>query len=104
MSKVDDLRSLFVNAHHLLNLYRPHQARESLILMMEQQLQRSREEIQQMDKVRLEIERLLDQLQTEGGQVDSTKQSPEDTGPSGDSTQSKMETSRLVWNLLDQED
>lgn len=104
MSKVDDLRSLFVNAHHLLNLYRPHQARESLILMMEQQLQRSREEIQQMDKVRLEIESLLDQLQTEGGQVDSTKQSPEDTDPSGDTTTSKMEKSRLVWNLLDQED
>jgi mediator of RNA polymerase II transcription subunit 7 len=36
-SKVDDMRNLFINAHHLINIYRPHQARESLIMMLDEQ-------------------------------------------------------------------
>ncbi|TVY81943.1 Mediator of RNA polymerase II transcription subunit [Lachnellula suecica] len=42
--KLSDLRTLSINFHHLLNEYRPHQARESLILMMQDQLERSRAE------------------------------------------------------------
>ncbi|OQE32960.1 hypothetical protein PENFLA_c001G08711 [Penicillium flavigenum] len=56
-SKVDDMRNLFINAHHLVNLYRPHQARESLIMMLEEQLARSKEKINRIDKAR-QISRL----------------------------------------------
>lgn len=97
------MRNLFINAHHLLNLYRPHQARESLIMMMEEQLERSREEIKEMDKVKLEIEGMLDQLHAEGGRANAADQSQNDLGQLKDTQGRKIANSRLVWDLLDEE-
>lgn len=96
------MRNLFINAHHLLNLYRPHQARESLIMMMEEQLARSKEEIKQMDKVKADIEGLLDQLEAEGKQIKSAAQ-PEGVSQSEEDARRALEDSRLVWDLLDRD-
>ncbi|KAJ5666635.1 hypothetical protein N7462_011044 [Penicillium macrosclerotiorum] len=101
-SKVQDLRNLFINAHHLLNLYRPHQARESLIVMMEEQLERTKNEIQQMDKVKVDIEDLLSRLETEGRQMNSTKL-PEMSGQLKE-VEERVNDSQLIWNLLDKEE
>ncbi|KAF9122128.1 Mediator of RNA polymerase II transcription subunit 7 [Mortierella sp. 14UC] len=43
-TKVDHIRVIFINMHHILNEYRPHQARETLRLMMNDQLDRKRKE------------------------------------------------------------
>ncbi|VDO94565.1 unnamed protein product [Soboliphyme baturini] len=40
--KIEDLQLLFINMHHLINEYRPHQARETLKLMLEVQGQERR--------------------------------------------------------------
>lgn len=42
--KWDELRDLFVEEHAVINEYRPHQARETLILMMEEQVERCKSE------------------------------------------------------------
>lgn len=60
--KIQDLRTLFINFHHLLNEYRPHQARESLILMMQDQLERSRAETEGIMKMKGEVEGILEGL------------------------------------------
>jgi len=60
--KIQDLRTMFINFHHLLNEYRPHQARESLILMMEEQLDRSKEETEGIERIKGKVERVLEGL------------------------------------------
>jgi mediator of RNA polymerase II transcription subunit 7 len=55
-AKIQDLRTLFINIHHILNEYRPHQARESAISMMQDHLDKTRGETvairTQVDKAR----------------------------------------------------
>ncbi|KAK0120318.1 Mediator of RNA polymerase II transcription subunit 7 [Cadophora gregata] len=60
--KVDHIKTLFVNFHHLLNEYRPHQARESLILMMQDQLDRSRAETKGIREMKVKVETILEGL------------------------------------------
>ena len=62
--KIGDLRTLFLNAHHLLNEYRPHQARESLALRMEEQLERSRAETAAIRAAVARVDAVLDGLKT----------------------------------------
>lgn len=61
-AKIQDLRTLFINMHHVLNEYRPHQARESAIEMMQEHLNRTRAETvairSQVDKTRSVLEGL----------------------------------------------
>lgn len=61
-AKIQDLRTLFINTHHILNEYRPHQARESAIEMMQDHLDRTRAETvairAQVDKTRRVLEGL----------------------------------------------
>lgn len=43
-AKTADVQTVLFNMHHLINQYRPHQARETLCLMMQQQLAKVRAE------------------------------------------------------------
>jgi len=52
--------------HHLLNEYRPHQARESLIEMMEDQLERSKAETAGIKKIKEEVDGVLEGLEKTG--------------------------------------
>ncbi|KAG0255647.1 Mediator of RNA polymerase II transcription subunit 7 [Actinomortierella ambigua] len=49
--KVEQIRLIFINMHHILNEYRPHQAKETLRLMMQDQLDRKRRETQALRRV-----------------------------------------------------
>lgn len=50
-TKVDHIRTILVNIHHLLNEYRPHQSRESLIMLLEEQVEYKMKEIKHIEQV-----------------------------------------------------
>jgi len=101
--KLEDLRNLFINAHHLLNLYRPHQARESLILMMEEQLEQTKEEIQKIDCVKERVEGLLNSIRKCGADAASLVQPATRSAESTDLDPSAVEEARQIWALLNDE-
>lgn len=73
-------------------------------MMMEEQLNRSREEIQQMDKMHAEINGFLEQLKAQGIDIDSASKSREDVTAkraTGDQDANNANSSRLVWDILD---
>lgn len=88
----------------MLNLYRPHQARESLVLMMEEQLDRTREEIEKIDRTKELIENLLKRLRTDG--VDAASALPSrlmDSKSVGDLEDMALKEARQVWDLLNED-
>ena len=62
MEKSADLRTIFINFHHAINEYRPHQARESLVALMQDQLDRMRAETQANREAADKAKRVLEGL------------------------------------------
>jgi mediator of RNA polymerase II transcription subunit 7 len=58
-AKVEDIRVILINMHHLINEYRPHQSREGLILMIEDQIEKKRQEI---DRIRKECDLVKERI------------------------------------------
>ncbi|KAI8800323.1 mediator complex, subunit Med7 [Cladochytrium replicatum] len=66
--KFNHIRLLLINFHHLLNEYRPHEARDIIRLMLERQIRRRKSNFDAIWKVCNEVQQLLnkplEQLQT----------------------------------------
>nr|XP_029716224.1 LOW QUALITY PROTEIN: mediator of RNA polymerase II transcription subunit 7 [Aedes albopictus] len=103
--KIEDLNLLFVHIHHLLNEFRPHQARETLRVMMELQ-QRQRIETAQrfqnhLEKVREMVNNAFASLPdpTESDRLGSTAE-PMDTGDEGEAGKARGEGCHPVDRLM----
>jgi mediator of RNA polymerase II transcription subunit 7 len=60
--KVDDLEVIFVNMHHLINSFRPHQARSYIISVLEEQVVKKRTAVQNLRAVFGNVEATMRQL------------------------------------------
>ncbi|ONK67699.1 uncharacterized protein A4U43_C05F2810 [Asparagus officinalis] len=66
--RVEEISLIFKNLHHLLNSLRPHQARATLIHILESQIQRRKEAVEDIKRRREEAQKLLkESLQTLDG-------------------------------------
>ncbi|KAG0170933.1 Mediator of RNA polymerase II transcription subunit 7 [Apophysomyces sp. BC1034] len=57
--RIERISYIFINMHHILNEYRPHQARETLRLLMENQLARKRQQAAELRRKSAEMMTLL---------------------------------------------
>ncbi|KAL6951042.1 hypothetical protein ACO0QE_000334 [Hanseniaspora vineae] len=60
--KLEHIRVILINIHHLLNEYRPHQTRESLIMLLEDQLAFKKMEIREIKRICNEVTGQLKEL------------------------------------------
>lgn len=88
--------------HHLINEYRPHQARETLILNMEEQLAQINKEVESSRKVREKAEGLLKQVEGISQEFDGESAAPktEEEAEKKAASSKDMESWKLVEELL----
>lgn len=96
LDKISDLETLFFNFHHLLNEYRPHQARESLILMMQEQLEKARTETEAIMRQKENLERVIEALGGVGG-------IEEEALPVEKPVEDEKAEAMEVWDVLERE-
>lgn len=96
--KLKDILTMVTNMHALINEYRPHQARETLIREMERQVERKKREIEGVRKME---ERVGEVLEGFGREVPGEKGEREETGAVGEGER-KRDMQKHMWMAMDE--
>ncbi|SGZ58324.1 CIC11C00000000078 [Sungouiella intermedia] len=99
--KVEDLKLILININHLLNTYRPHQTRESLIMLLKKQIESKKAEILEIDKVTAEVkEKILGLVLN--GEIAHLQERRNDISESGE-PQEQMKKLQLLRELMEEQ-
>lgn len=97
--KLKDILTLALNMHALVNEYRPHQARETLIREMERQVERKRAEIEGVRKMGDRVREVLEGF--ERSSVEGKEES-ENVSIEASDEEKRQERQREMWSVMDE--
>ena len=98
-----DLKELAFNLLDLINQYRPHQARETLIMAMEDKLAKERREIEQVAELRKRVDEAMGGLEEGAGAVRAGTDVGLGGGEQGEGADGKRKArQRAAWAALAQ--
>jgi mediator of RNA polymerase II transcription subunit 7 len=98
--KLRDMLTMVTNMHALINEYRPHQARETLIREMERQVERKKKEIEGVRKMKERVAEVLD-----GFGRDVPGEKAEDKSENAEiisEEDRKSEAQKHMWHAMDE--
>ena len=101
--KLKHILTLVCNMHALINEYRPHQARETLISIMEEQVRKKKSEVQGVRSMREKVERVLEGFgKAVNGEAEGEKeeQKSEEGVRAADSRRREAQTG--IWDAMDE--
>ncbi|KAI5272114.1 mediator of RNA polymerase II transcription subunit 7 [Aureobasidium subglaciale] len=102
--KVEHLQTLFFNIHDLINRYRPHQARESLIMTMEDQLDKIKAQIKSVNSAKDRMQQVLSDIRLQAA-TENTINTPikEEKPVAEDTTGASDSIQKAMYDALDQD-
>lgn len=101
--KLKDMLNMVANMHALINEYRPHQARETLIRKMEDQVERKRSEIEGVRKMADKVRDVLEGFGQEAERLhDHNTDKSKDGGLVARDNEMRQESQQLMWMALDE--
>lgn len=95
--KIEDLKLILINISHILNTYRPHQSRESLIMLLRKQIDMKRNEINEIDKTSSDIKAKILKL-VDANYVNEQENNKEEN----DANDEETVKNRIIDKLLSQ--
>ena len=97
--KLRNILTMVTNMHALINEYRPHQARETLIIEMEKQVARKKKEIEGVKKMK---DRVTEVLEGFGKDVPGERVEKSEDVVITSEAERKREAQRHMWHALDE--
>jgi mediator of RNA polymerase II transcription subunit 7 len=98
--KLEDIKNLFQNAHWLINMYRPHQARESLIAMVEGMVEDGRREMEKCERMKERVEEVLEGLEKRGRETSGNEYEENAESASTPKEPHQDEYARRLWSMM----
>lgn len=98
------MKALFSEAHAIVNEYRPHQARETVIHMMEEQVQRCEMETKANKEACERVREVLENVERGDGMVQPDLGSQDGARSKSEKDRDlKMAAEKRIWDVIEQE-